>query len=387
MNEEYTLSRRWKVFTYIFVIAVTAGGVYLCVLAKPADSVHHIAVAVVCWLLAAYSLRFSIRKKVIITSTHIINQGTFTRSQLLKSDIEGYKIEKQNLIFEAKPPAKRLYISSCHTLDNYGGLLEFARKFKDIYAKQYQNELDTMLHDEAIGSTPKERKQNVAVAKRLCNYVNYTGIAIAIWVVVYPFPYRCAILTGLIYPLLVIGLFYAKRHILTFNSTISGEGHVYPNLTYGLIAPACALALKAMFSWDLLSYIAVIWPALVIGTVLFSLFAFILNDANIKTRSNEFTRVHIGFFIFVYSCAATIIINCEFDNAAPQVYKTTVTDRRYTTGKGATHYVTIDKCGPLLQPTEVTVGESFYQQASPGKTINVNAQPGLLHIPWFYLSQ
>jgi len=386
LNKEYTIGLRRKVLMYIISVAILAAGVYLYASAGPADKTLHAVVAALLWLLAVYLLCYYTRKKVTITRTHIIFQGAFTRNELLKSDIEGYKIDKDNLIFVANPPGKMLYISRCNTLVNYAELLEFAANFKNIDAKQYQNEFDTMLHDNAIGSTPKERKQNVEATKKRCTIINYAGIGVAVYEFVSVDLFRYALIAGLVFPLLVMCLFYAKRSIITFNS-YTGEGSVYPNLTNALIAPVLGMLLKAILGWDLLSYTAIIWPAIAIAIVLLVLFIFILNDANIKTRSNQVTLAHIAFFIFLYSTIATININCEFDNSDALVYKTTVTDKRYTTGKNAAHYITIDKGGPLQQPTEITIGKSFYEAVHVNETIKLNAKPGLLHIPWFYVSQ
>ncbi|QEC78247.1 hypothetical protein [Mucilaginibacter ginsenosidivorax] len=386
MNKEYTIGLRRKLLMFIVSVAILATGVYLYASAAPADKTLHAVVAMLLCLLAVYLLCYYIRKKVTITQTHIIFQGALTRTELLKSDIGGYKIDKDNLIFVARPPGKMLYISRCNALVNYAELLEFAANFKNIDAKHYQNEFDTMLHDEAIGSTPKERKQKIQAAKKLCTVINYAGIGVAIYEFVSVDVFRYALIAGLVFPLLVICLFYAKRNLLTFNS-YTGEGSAYPNLTNALIAPVLGMLLKAIKGWHILSYTVIIWPAVAIAIVLLMLFIFILNDANIKTRSNQVSLAHIVFFIFLYSTIATININCEFDNSDALVYKTTVIDKRYTTGKNAAQYITIDKCGPLQQPTEITIGKSFYEAVHLNETIRLHAKPGLLHIPWFYVSQ
>ena len=248
-----------------------------------------------------------------------------------------------------------------------------------------------MLHNEAIGDTPKERKLNLAQAKKLSTYANYTGIAIAIWVFAYPQPYKYAVIAGLVYPLLVIYLFYVKRDIMTFDSDIAGSDggkeSVYPKLTSALIATPLALLMRDIYDWDLLGYMDIFLPALVIAVVLGAVFVFILNDANIKTRSNGFTKINIGFFVLLYSGAATVTTNCTFDNARPQVFKSTILDKRFTTCKHTAYYLTIDKWGPKPKLNEVTVDKAFYNSVSTGQVVKVNAKPGLLRIPWFYVDQ
>lgn len=385
MNKEYTISPGWKAFTYIVAITMVTGGIYLFVSAKPAENANDQLIGGVCWLLAGFTVYYSIRKKVTITPDSIINQGTFTRNELLKANIKGYKIEKDNLVIIAKT-GKPIYISSYTTLKGDDEMLEWAAHFENIEAKEYQNDYDAMLHDEAIGNSPKERKLNVASAKKLSAYANWIAIGLAMWLLVYPYPYRYAVTTGLTYPPLVICLFYVKRDIMTFNSQ-QGEGSVYPSLSLALLATPLGLTLRVLRDWDLLSYTAIILPAFIIAAILGAIFLSALNGANIKTHSNVFTRFNIALFILLYSITATITINCEFDNSDALVYKTTVTDKRYTTGKNAAHYITIDKGGPLQQPTEITIGKSFYEAVHVNETIKLNAKPGLLHIPWFYVSQ
>src|SRR5476651_209119 len=119
LNKEYTINLRRKLLMYILAIAIIAAGVYLYVSAASADTTLLAAVALALGLVAVYMLCYYARKKVTITGTQIIFQGAFTRNELLKSDIEGYKIDKDNLIFVAQPPGKILYISRCNTLVNY----------------------------------------------------------------------------------------------------------------------------------------------------------------------------------------------------------------------------------------------------------------------------
>jgi hypothetical protein len=391
LNKEYPIGTGWKIFIYIIIAATFAGGIYLYTTVPPTDKSFHFLVGSLLVSWAVYLVVYVKRKKVIITPHSIINQGVFTNRELLKTEINGYKIVKDNLILEIDKPAKSLYISNYTALVNGGEILAWATQFKDIFAKRYQNEFDTMLHDEAIGNTPKERKLNIARAKKLSAYANYTGIAIAIWVFAYPYPYKYAAIAGLVYPLLVICLFYIKRDIMTFDSDISGSNggkeSVYPKLTSALIAIPLALLFRDLVDWELLSYMAILLPALVIAVVLCAVFVFILNDANIKTRSNKFTKINIAFFVLLYSGVATVATNCAFDNARPRVYKTTILDKRYTTGKHTAYYLTIDKWGQKPKLDEVTVDKAFYNRVSTGQVVTVNAKPGLLWIPWFYVDQ
>jgi hypothetical protein len=390
LNKEYPITPRWKIIIYITIAVTFAGGIYLST-TQPKDKLQLFSVAALLFILTVYMVAYVKRKKVIITPHSIINQAVFTNKELLKTEINGYKIEKDNLILEVDKPAKLLYISNYTTLVNSGEILAWAFQFKDIFAKKYQNEFDAMLHDEAIGNTPKERKLNIARAKKLSACANYIGIAIAIWVIAYPRPYKYAMVSGLVYPLLVIGLFYAKREIMTFGSELSGSGSgkesVYPNLTRALIAIPFALLLRVIYDWDLLSYMAIFLPALVIAVVLFVVFVFILNDANNKTRNNEFTKFNIVCFVLLYSGVATVTTNCEFDNAPDRIYKTTILDKRYTTGKHSAYYLTIDKWGAKQNSDEITVDKDFYNRVSTGQTVKVNTKPGLLQIPWFYVDQ
>ncbi|WP_295714111.1 hypothetical protein [Mucilaginibacter sp.] len=391
MNREYPISPGWKIVVYITIAAAFAGGIYLYTTVPPTDKLLHFLVATFLVSWAVYLGVYVKRKRVIITPNSIIDQAVFTSKELQKTEINGYKIVKDNLIFEVDKPAKSLYISNYTTLVNSGEILVWASQFKVIFAKKYQNEFDAMLHDEAIGSTPKERKLNIARAKKLSVCANYIGIAIAIWVFAYPHPYKYAMVSGLVYPLLVIGLFYAKRDIMIFGSDISGSSggkeSVYPNLTSALIAAPFALLFRVIYDWDLLSYMAIFLPALVIAVVLCVVFVFILNDANIKTRSNEFTKFNIVCFVLLYSGVATITTNCEFDNAPARIYKTTILDKRYTTGKHSAYYLTIDKWGAKQKSDEITVSRDFYNRVSTGQAVKVNTMPGLLRIPWFYVDQ
>jgi hypothetical protein len=80
-------------------------------------------------------------------------------------------------------------------------------------------------------------------------------------------------------------------------------------------------------------------------------------------------------------------LNCVFDQSVPKVYQTTVYNKRVNHGKSTTYYLTLNPWGNGTMPEDISVGRRQYNSNQIGDTISVATKPGLLHIPWFYLSQ
>lgn len=88
--------------------------------------------------------------------------------------------------------------------------------------------------------------------------------------------------------------------------------------------------------------------------------------------------------IMFFAACATAAANSAFDSAVPKYSATTVTGKRFTSGKSSAYYLAVSPA-PAGMPYEYSVGERMYDEARPGMVVCVQQHPGLFDVPWFKL--
>jgi hypothetical protein len=81
------------------------------------------------------------------------------------------------------------------------------------------------------------------------------------------------------------------------------------------------------------------------------------------------------------------LINCALDAHKPSVFTATVLDRQIVHGRSRTYLLDLSPWGPRSDEQQVEVSPEFYHNVADGDTVKVNFKPGLLLIPWYYLSK
>ncbi|QTE40188.1 hypothetical protein J3L18_14390 [Mucilaginibacter gossypii] len=388
-EKEYTLSIGWKIFLYIFIATMIIGGAYLTYTSiadkswwLPSIGIALIALGIYCYL----ELKAS---KIIISNNGIKRVGYFSSRELLTNDIKGYDTAqgKRITIRPVDKSNKAIVLSDYSYFSDHRGILEWIlANCKDLDAEQERIGIEEIQNDDSYGYTGEERLAELKRLKRFCSYFNYAGAAVCFWVFMYPRPYDFAVLTGIVWPLVVMFVFYSKRDVVTLNSADRKKQAVYPSLNTAFILPPFALLVRTFVDFKLMHLTDALLPAAVIMIVLGAAFIGIIMSAKEKARNNRTTWFSAVMFVLLYGFTAPILINCNFDYAEPKVYTARVLNQRVLTGKHTSYELTLSKWGPK-ESEETEVSKSLYYQVKVGDTVYINLKPGLFKMPWFYVSK
>jgi hypothetical protein len=175
-------------------------------------------------------------------------------------DIKAFKRNKNGYIELIPIDSTRDLITIEHTFNKQEELLQF---FGLTLTNLDQEALDLAkqeaLSNPDLGVSPPLREEKLKEVKKLSNYINYAGAAIAFWVMLYPKPYDAAILTAMLFPVGVAAIIIVYKGIIKLNAE---DEKPYPNLSYAATAPGAALALRAFLDFEILAYPTWLWYCL-----------------------------------------------------------------------------------------------------------------------------
>lgn len=340
-----------------------------------------LGIAIPVGILAYYCWLETEKNQIIVTNDSIIKQNSIKRKELAIRNIKGYTIDKDNVFI--KP------ISSAYptiTIQGIGYLKDaeelrfwLKRHLVDLDSAAYEEQLQTILADEDLGVTTKDRKQNLASAKKICSYLNIAGIILAIILMVYPRPYELMIPVGLLFPVICIVVFYTRIDSITMVD--DNKSNAYPTLSTAIVLPASAVALRMFINYDLLGYMQCF--IVVMGIAVSLVFIFFLIY---KFKKPYKYGASLIVFVAVYSYAGFVAVNCMYDTRAAKSYPVTVLSKHISHGKSTTYYLEITKWGTRTHSEDESVPSSLYYEVNTGQNVNVYVKPGLLDSPWYFIS-
>lgn len=385
MEQEFYIKKGWKIFGYVFCVAILIVMLYFLVdaILSGSNLLLWIGLNIGSILLFGYCLVAIYRSKIVLTLDSIIEYQAFKEKQLLFSEVKGYRIRGVKIVLEPNDSSKsKMVVGDFSYTVNGPALEEFlTNKFKNLDDVDYETELTEVLHDPTVGTDSESREQRLTSAKKGSRILNAGGLIITFWLFIHPHPYLFALSVGLLYPIIAMIYFFRQQEVLTLMS--AEKKSAYPSLNSALILPPTALIVRALIQYDLLSFKDCILP-IILSSAAFTLIFLLFLRAS-KTRSNNFW---MGvFFSLIYSSSGIVIVNCAFDASKPIEYKTRVLDQSITTGKSTTYYLKLDAWGPRKESEDESVPKSVYYSVKKGDLVTVYVEKGYLNIPWYYVQQ
>jgi|GEM_PF-776493 len=144
--------------------------------------------------------------------------------------------------------------------------------------------------------------------------INGIGIAIALWLSIFPHPFKHAVLIAAEYPIFVLFVLYISKGRIRFDKK---GNSLYPSVCLAVIAPAMALAFSGLnrYSWaDGAACLRVSLAATGIYMLLFCLFQ---REFSFKRAYTYLALALYSLFFFCYGFGASWTLNCAFDSSAP----------------------------------------------------------------------
>jgi len=391
MKQTYTYAVGWKIFSFIFFFAVLILIGYFFVNALLSDKQIGLWTFVFVGVIAffGYGILSIIRSKVVIADDGITYITPFKTKQLLFSEIKGYSIQtgdqnSKSLIVLSKVPGKPdLNIGNPSYFANSAALTAFIyAKFKDIDEEEYQEEEGEILLDPSLGFTEEERAKQLKRVRNIVRVLNIIGLVISFWLYLYPQPYPVPLYIALIYPFFALIYFVRNQSIVT----LIGENKkksAYPSLSLAFIIPPVALLIRTLIDFDILEYDQLFLYVGIFAGVL--VLALLLLIGQSKARVMNIIGA-FGFALFI-GYGGVVVANCIPDRSVVQIYKVQILDRRISSSKSKSYYLSLTEWGNRKRGKEVSVASSLYKEVAIGDSVSVNIKKGMLNIPWYYITK
>jgi len=387
----YRVSRGWKIFISVFTPLLIAGMGYLAFLPFMQKRAGDLPYVIFCVLLGGgfmllflYCLVAVWKSKIEVYSDKIRDVELFKTTELFIQDIDGFRLSYTQstqilAILPKDPKAKK--IQTALVLENQKDFLDWVDKnLKNLDYIEAQKEAGAMLKDIQFGATEAERKAKLKEARRWSKVVNNFALAIAFWLMLWPFPYKYAVFAALIIPLFGVYLVYRYNGLVKLDDRRDSP---HPTVATAILLPSLALALRAVSDWNIQDWHA-FWPPFLSVLALSALPVFILTNKNNLTRKIGAVML-IVLFCSVYAYGAVINLNGMLDRSAPVIHTAQIMHKSISTGKHTSYHFELSPWGPRSRVEEVTVGRSLYNKHQVGDTVTIFLKKGRIGISWFYI--
>ena len=235
---------------------------------------------------------------------------------------------------------------------------------------------------------PQNGSINSKKAKTVSLYLNNIGLGLGLWLFIYPYPYKILISISLLYPLVALYAYYKYKGIITLEDDDNSKTDPkHPTLLNAIVMPAFGMTLRMIIDYDPVSFKDCSWPIIFIFVALLLVILLIQRSLSYKVKFWVKGNIEVFLFIIAYSYGCCIATNCLYDYSVPKIYRTTVLDKHYSSGKRTTYYLKLDKWGVRNEPEDVSVSKSFYNETLRNQMVHVAVKKGTLNIPWFYVEQ
>lgn len=218
----------------------------------------------------------------------------------------------------------------------------------------------------------------IAKARALAKPMNIIGVIATIWAILFPFPYKIAVLACTLIPLASMGLMGGLRGKISFETKKRRTEEPY--LTFALAGPPLALAWRALNDFHILAFDNVWVPAAAVSLIFSAVIFFFSADVKRKPAYILVTLI----FGFAYGYGIVAEANCLLDNSTPKTYTASVLGKRTSyTSKSHSYYIKITPWGPRAGENEISIKRSGFDRIKVNDRLSINVREGMLHVPWF----
>jgi hypothetical protein len=386
----YTTSLGWKAFMMIFGAAMAIGGL-VAIWFIHTDPVITSEGAVWLDLLSLASAAFGIfcllsfsRYRVVLTRDGIEQQQAFTLRKLRNHEIASWRIVQVNNnppIIELIPKdgaTKKMRISRTLRTDKVFEDWLAAFPNQDLLdAQQLEKEVQI---DSRYGSNPTERLRRLAQLRTFTEWLGRVGLAVALWGIFYPHPYRLVMVLLGVCPLIGLAIVMWSGGLIHVDQKAKDKR---PTVAYLLIMPSLAVALRAILDVSLLDWSSALAVTLFVGA-LFALAAVALDTEQRRWPAFLLTMGIIGV---PWSWGVATELNVQLDHGPQQGFETRVIDKHISNGKHRTWYLTVAPWGPVKESGDESVDSELYDETNVGDAVCVSLNQGALGWRWYWLDR
>ena len=249
----------------------------------------------------------------------------------------------------------------------------------DLDARDYQQNLQELEDDPALGATPDERRETLGKVRFAARIANAVGVVVGLWVWIVPEPYAWAMAAAMIMPAAVFLLDGYFHSAFSLGDT---KNNPRPSLLNAYLLPVFGLAMHALSDVATLDGPKVFAMAGAATVALTALLAW----RNPRARTSLGALAMFALLSAGYSYGAILQLDTLLDRSQGTVYPATVLGKHYTGGRHERYDLDVTAWGPSLSPRRLEVSRQFYGDVQSGDRICVRVHSGWLQIRWYYPS-
>jgi hypothetical protein len=250
--------------------------------------------------------------------------------------------------------------------------------FTDLDKVTYEKELDEIYHNPALHGTPEEKAAQYKLARKCCNIANGIALALMLWAVIIPKPYKVAILATAAYPLIGIVLSLCFRGIVRFDA---GKKSAYATIGIAFLLPSLTLVIRAFLDWNILDWSTVWGPSAEIATGFLAIYLLLAWSAA-KSRT---AMILLIISSLSYGFGAAICLNGILSTGEFTKYDATVVNKHVDENdQHQEFYLTLSPWGPHKENSDCHVSHQTYLDHQPGDKATVLEKTGRFGIPFYF---
>lgn len=236
--------------------------------------------------------------------------------------------------------------------------------------------LSAIMDDGRHGATRAERERRLAVTRITVLAFNLTAVAVAIWIGFGDVSGRLAL------DIALSSVAVGAAIVATSNGLVIGFGRAGARpMVVGALAPAVALALRAVSTVHLVDRHMLVEPAAVVG-VAAAVIAFARSAGSMVNLQPSAIFGALAATVFY---GAVVAADVGFDTAPARPFVSTVLDKQVRSGASTAYDLRL-ATGSGRPAESVAVSSATFWRAPVGSPVCLTRHPGVLGIAWFHVA-
>lgn len=388
----YKTSKGWAILIYITAPLIIA--LFCWVLTIPIYPTIEIDLQSYMFLLLPISLAMialsvigiieTAKSKFIIDNDKISTINTFSNKQLFFKEIKGYRILDQFVIIESNNKQKKKIKVSTY-FEKVNEITEWlSENYQDLNTVEAKQEKEAILKNNEFGWTTEEREKKLNKAHKTAKILNWTGVLIGIATLFIAPPYEDTIIAAVLFPIICLIILKKSNGLIRIDDK---QKSVYPTIFLSILAPSSGLCLKAVIGYNIFDYSKTLVPSLLITLIYIVALTSNNDEFKYKNINDYLSRLCLSIFIFCYSFGSVINLNCIYDKSEPEIFKTTILNKRISSNESTSYFLKLTPWGEQKEIDEVSVSKDLYNRLKKNDQVKIYFMNGQFGIPWFQVSE
>ncbi len=222
------------------------------------------------------------------------------------------------------------------------------------------------------------------------DWVKWFIIALGVWFVIYPQPYKALVTLLVLLPLSTIiihGVIGRRPSISTLLDGVLDNKSSFSPITHALCA-MIPLGFRVFMDYDPENMLVMIGIGLASTFASYLLVLSTHKHADKHDDSAGLNYVIIGALLLFSSSTSMFAINCVYDNTEPHQYQVKVVDKyssRASSKSGADYNLKVTSWKKHSEILTIEVPSEKYNSVEKGDEVKVHVRDGLFGVGWYYI--